>query len=131
MRPVFNNHESVGLRAESPSSNGYIFNPEANMSKSRLRSATVVLLTLIGVISQHFTAVAQERERQDRGGRLNLTQFGGGRGELQIGGDATADGPKDMIALTVWSVTINNAGAPESDALVGQLIDKAEALPPV
>ena len=45
--------------------------------------------------------------------------------------NAPADPARDTIVLTVWSLVVSNPTGPESDELVGQLVDRARNLPTV
>src|SRR5262245_14800452 len=115
------------------------------MSKSKPRYLAVIILTLIGVASQHLSTVAQETDRGERGGRsvrsmgrsnaaapqASFAQFGGGRGAQPNPDESSTDEPRDAIALTVWALTMSNSSSPESDALVGNLVDKANKLPTI
>ncbi len=100
------------------------------MTNPTLRYLTVIWLTLVGVILQQFTAMAQERLRVERDGGSTLALQFGGRGETSDTPAPSAE-PRDLVALTVWVLTVSDSATPETDELIGQLVDKANSLPVV
>jgi hypothetical protein len=115
------------------------------------RNLTILLFTLIGVATYHVASLGQEAEgegrratRGPRSGRVPtfVDPQSGQRAEIppfatqnhfaaQPQPDAGTSEPRDMIALTVWDLTISDSTGPESDELVGKLIDKTSNLPTV
>jgi hypothetical protein len=121
------------------------------MTRTTHRCVYIVLLTLTGVAGYQVASVGQEVEGEGRRGTLHLQPSGtltfvdpqtGQRAEtpqfapqnqlaIQFQDTTTTSEPRDMVAFTVWDVTIVDSSAPEADELVGKLIDKATNLPTV
>jgi hypothetical protein len=127
------------------------------MSNSNHRLPTIALLCFAASLSQQVISIAQEPEgrgtlelSEGRGGRgssrsnqqptfLNpqsgerseLAQFGRQDGSAELSVEPATGQPSEMVAFTVWDVTIAEPSAPETDELVGKLIDKATSLPTV
>src|SRR5262245_33634366 len=118
------------------------------MSKFTYRPLFIFFFALVGIAFQQLAASAQESEREGAerrsarstnrpsgvfnplpGQRATFAQFGAGRGNQPNPDEPRSDEPRDMIAFTVWDVTISDSAGPESDELVGRLVDKANNLP--
>jgi hypothetical protein len=115
------------------------------MTKTTYRCLLIVVLALIGVATHHVASIGQEVEGEGRRGPRSgrpltfVDPQTGQRAEFtpqnqfaaQPQDNTATSEPRDMIALTVWDVTIASSTGPESDELVGKLIDKANNLPAV
>ena len=109
--------------------------------KNTHRRLFLVLLTLYGLFTCQVVAIGQEVEgegrrfpRRSRPAQVptfNDPQPGQNQFAAQPQPDAGTGEPRDMIAVTVWDLTISDSTGPESDELVGKLIDKANNLPTV
>jgi hypothetical protein len=112
--------------------------------KTTHRRLLLGLLTFCGLFTCQVVAISQEVEGEgQRGGRIpRPTRVPGEPGQTpqfaprnqlasQPQSDAAFSEPRDTISLNFWDLTISNSAGPESDELVGKLIDKANNLPTV
>lgn len=99
----------------------------------------VAALTLLNITFSHIAAIGQQVEEE--GGRrarnprpapaLTFADTRDNRLALQVQPEGANGEPLETIAFTVWDLTIADSSAPETDELVGKLIDKANNLPTV